>query len=262
MTTEPDEVLAQHLACEPVHRALIRSMEHRLFAEETLAAPILDIGCGDGYFAALTFPAGIEVGLDVTRAIVEEGWANGPYLHVDIADGTRLPYADAAFRTVFSNCVIEHIPGIEALVTEVSRVLAPGGRFLFSVPNERFTDSLFTVGWLRRLGLPGAAARFGRWWNANAAHFNLDAPDVWRERLARHGLTIVRQTPYMSDAAMTALELTHYYGVPSLVWRKLSGRWTLRPHHARRSFAFRWLLPYVAEPWPAVGACTFYVAEK
>jgi hypothetical protein len=110
--------------------------------------------------------------------------------------------------------------------------------------------------------LKGLAARFGRWWNANAAHFNLDAPDVWRARLARHGLTIVRQTPYMSDAAVRALELTHYYAAPSLIWRKLSGRWTLRPQHVRRSFAFRWLLPYVAEPWPEVGACSFYVARK
>jgi SAM-dependent methyltransferase len=262
MTTDPAEVLAQHLAREPVHRALIRSMEHRLFAEEKLERPILDVGCGDGHFAALTFPAGIEIGLDLKWAVVAEGRTNGPYRHADVADGTRLPYANAAFRTVVSNCVIEHIPDIEALVGEVARVLAPSGRFVFSVPNERFTDSLFTVGWLKQLGLEGLAARFGRWWNANATHFNLDGSDVWSARLARHGLTIVCRTPYMSDAATRALELTHYYAVPSLVWRKLSGQWTLRPQHVRRGFAFRWLLSYVAEPWPEVGACTFYVARK
>jgi SAM-dependent methyltransferase len=262
MRTDPAEVLAQHLAREPVHRALIRSMEHRLFAEETLVRPILDVGCGDGHFAALTFRDGIDVGLDVRWAVVAEGRANGPYRHTDTADGTRLPYADAAFCTVVSNCVIEHIPGIEDLVSEVARVLAPNGRFIFSVPNERFTNSLFSVSWLNRLGLRGLATGFGRWWNSNAAHINLDAPDVWRARLARHGLANVRQTPYMSDAAMHALELTHYYAVPSLVWRKLTTRWTLRPQRVRESFAFRWLLPYVAEPWPETGACTFYVAQK
>ncbi len=31
-TPAPADVLAQHLALEPVHRALIRTMEHRLFA--------------------------------------------------------------------------------------------------------------------------------------------------------------------------------------------------------------------------------------
>ena len=66
MTLDMSEILAQHLAVEPVHRALIRSFEHQYFARQTLERPVLDIGCGDGYFAALAFPDGIDVGIDVT----------------------------------------------------------------------------------------------------------------------------------------------------------------------------------------------------
>lgn len=260
--SEQNDILAQHLARVPVHRALIRALEHRLFSEEKLEHPVLDIGCGDGHFAAAAFPGGIDVGIDVTEAIVSEARKYGPYQRAEVADGTRLPYADGSFRTVVSNCVIEHIPDIEALVGEVARVLAPGGRFIFGVPSEYFTDMLFTVSTLKRLGLPGLAERYGRWWNGNAAHFHLDSPQVWRERLARHGLSVDRQVYYMSEAATRVFELSHYYAVPSIAWHKVTGRWSLQPDRVRSSVAYRWLKPQVEEAWPATGSCSFYVAHK
>ena len=107
-----------------MHRALIRALEHRLFAAETLAHPVLDIGCGDGHFAAATFPGGIDVGIDITEEIVAEARKYGPYQRAEVADGTKLPYADGAFRTVVSNCVIEHIPDIEARA-EIMRLFEP-----------------------------------------------------------------------------------------------------------------------------------------
>jgi len=260
--TDPSDILAQHLARVPVHRALIRTLEHRLFAEETLQHPILDIGCGDGHYAAAAFPGGLDVGLDITHEIVAEGGRNGPYRHVDVADGTRLPFADGSFRTVVSNCVIEHIVDIEGLVQEVDRVLVPGGRFIFSVPGEHFTEMLFTVGWLSRLGLTGLSERYGRWWNGNAAHHHLDSPEIWQVRLSRYGLTIDRHTYYMSAEATRAFELSHYYAVPSITWHKFSRRWSMRAGKVRDSLAYRWLSRYAEEPWPAVGSCSFFVAHK
>ena len=261
-TADLDSILAQHLSRVPVHRALIRALEHRLFAVETLVRPILDIGCGDGHYAACAFPEGLEAGIDITFPIVAEGRSNGPYRSVAVADGTRLPYRDAAFGTVVSNCVIEHIPDIESLVGEVARVLKPGGRFLFGVPSEYFTELLSTVGMLRRLGLAGLADRYGRWWNRRAVHFHLDAPAIWRERLGRRGLAVDRHVYYMSPAATRVFELSHYYAVPSVAWRRVTGRWSLRPERARHALAYRWLRPYAEESWPALGACSFFVAHK
>lgn len=259
---ESVDFLAIHLARVPVHRALIRALEHRLFAEETFERPILDIGCGDGHFAAAAFREGVDVGIDVTGEIVSEAARHGPYRYLAVADGTHLPFADTSFRTVVSNCVIEHIPDIEALVAEVARVLCPGGRFVFSVPNHRFTDLLFTVRTLRRVGLHRLADSYGRWWNRHAAHFHLDSPAVWAERLARNGLRLVRQVDYMSQAATKAFELAHYYAVPSIVWHRLVGRWSLRSNRVRQSLAYRWLAPYANEQLPMAGACSFFVAYK
>lgn len=256
------DILARHLACVPAHRALIRTLEHRLFAQETVTHPVLDIGCGDGHFAAVAFPGGIDVGIDVAESIVREAERNGSYVCVNVASAVELPYADATFRTVISNCVVEHIPDIESVVREVARVLTPGGRFIFTVPNDRFTEMLFTVRTLKRIGLADLAARYGRWWNRRAAHHHLDAPQVWSERLAGYGLTVDAWIPYMSLGATGVFELAHYFAIPSLAFRWLIGRWVLWPAHARASYAYRWLNPYAEEPWPAAGSCTFFVAHK
>jgi len=261
MTSSPEN-LARHLARVPVHRALIRALEQRVFAEEVLEHPVLDIGCGDGHYAAEAFSNGIDVGIDITWRIVTEARQNGPYRHLDVADGTRLPYADASFRTVVSNCVIEHIPDIDGLVQEIARVLMPGGRFIFSVPGEHFTEMLFTVSWLGRIGLTHFAERYGRRWNRNAAHHHLDSPEVWRARLSDCGLTVDRHTYYMSAEATRAFEISHYYAVPSIAWRRLTGHWSLRPRRARDSLACRWLSRYANEPWPIVGSCSFFVTHK
>ncbi len=258
----PEAILEAHLARVPVHRALIRALEHRLFAGQEIVRPVLDIGCGDGHYAAAAFPGGLDASIDITREIVAEAKQYGPYRSLAVADGTKLPYADASFATVVSNCVIEHIPDIESLVAEVSRVLRPGGRFIFSVPGERFTESLFTVRTLNGLGLRGLAERYGRWWNGNAFHCTLESPRQWQARLERHGLRLDDHEYYMSLAATRTFELSHYYAVPSIAWHKLTGQWSLRPGHVRESVAFRWLLPYAAEQPPAMGACIFFAASK
>ncbi len=181
MLTSGEDYFARHLARVPAFRALIRGLENQLFSQEALQGPVLDVGCGDGHFAAVAFPDGLDAGIDLTWDIVAEGRANGRYGHVEVADGTRLPYPSAAFRTVVSNCVIEHVPDIEGLVGEVARVLAPGGRFLFSVPNDSFTGALFTASCLERLGLHRQAEMFGRWWNRRAGSLSPGAGS----RLAR-----------------------------------------------------------------------------
>ncbi len=261
-TFRSDAVLIQHLQRVPPFRALIRSQEHQLFMQESLVPPVLDIGIGDGHFAAVVFPGGIDAGIDISWPIVAEGRANGRYGGTAVADGTRLPYRDGAFRSVVSNCVVEHIPDADGLVREVTRVLAPGGRYIFSTINDHFTPSLGTVRRLKRLGLGALALRYGRWWNRRAAHFHFDTPAAYAARLARCGLQLDRHVYYMSPAAMGAFEMLHYYALPSLAWHKLASRWSLRPGQVRDSLAYRWLQPYAGEPEPAGGACSFYVAHK
>jgi SAM-dependent methyltransferase len=256
------DILVRHLARVPAHRALIRTLEHRLFAQETVTHPVLDIGCGDGHFAAVAFGSGVDVGIDVAESIVREAKLNGPYAYVSVASGAEIPFSDCMFRTVLSNCAVEHMLDIDSVVGEVARVLKPGGRFIFTVPNDHFTEMLFTVRMLKRIGFNGLAEQYGLRWNKRAAHHHLDGPDAWRGRLTRSGLTVDAWISYMSPGATRVFELAHYFAVPSLAVRWLTGRWVIWPARVQSSYAHHWLKPYAEEPWPATGSCSFFVAHK
>jgi len=52
-----------------------------------------------------------------------------------IGDGAALPLSDGCVDTVVATEVLEHVPSDVKMISEVSRVLKPGGRFIITVPN-------------------------------------------------------------------------------------------------------------------------------
>lgn len=74
------------------------------------------------------------------------------------SDG-KLPFADAQFDLIFSDWVIEHIENVQLFVSEVGRVLKPGGWFCARTPNKwgyialaaRLTPASFESAVLRRV---------------------------------------------------------------------------------------------------------------
>ena len=48
----------------PYFRALIRAVEAAYYQDYPLEEPTLDVGCGDGHFARITFEKPIQVGID------------------------------------------------------------------------------------------------------------------------------------------------------------------------------------------------------
>ena len=72
------------------------------------------------------------------------------------ADAGCLPFGDGTFDVVTANMVLEHLPDPARVFTEVARVLAPAGRFLFVTPNHShpavwFSSTLLRPAWRRRL---------------------------------------------------------------------------------------------------------------
>ena len=56
------------------------------------------------------------------------------------ASAERLPFEDGSFSLVTANMVVEHVAEPETLLREVSRVLKPGGLFLFHTPNANYFE--------------------------------------------------------------------------------------------------------------------------
>jgi SAM-dependent methyltransferase len=58
-----------------------------------------------------------------------------PGVRFAAADAHRLPFADAAFRSVFARDLLHHVPDPAAVLAEMARVLSPGGALCLLEPN-------------------------------------------------------------------------------------------------------------------------------
>ncbi len=265
-----DDLFWRHLKDLPAFRGLLRAVEARFYVGRSpvsadglpLPRPTLDVGCGDGHFASVTWSRPLEAGLDPWWGPLTEARDRGAYGTLAQADGAHMPYPDAYFASAVSNSVLEHIPDLEPVLAEVARVLRPGAPFYFCVPGENFLPFLSLGRALDRLRLAPLADAYRRFFNRISRHHHCDAVPTWRARLERAGLALDRAWPYFSQGALTALEWGHYLGLPSLVAKKLTGRWVLWPSRANLWLAARWLRRYYQEPLPQAGAYLFFVAHK
>jgi SAM-dependent methyltransferase len=99
---------------------------------------LLDLGCGDGTFAAEAVRAGARVvAADVARGAVERARAAHPELDARVVpeDGP-LPFAEDDFDVVWLGETIEHVVDTTLLLAEVRRVLRFGGTLLVTTPNH------------------------------------------------------------------------------------------------------------------------------
>jgi hypothetical protein len=84
-----------------------------------------------------------------------EGAARGDVIDgVRCEDLTRLTYPNASFDLVLTSETLEHVPDLAAALGEVRRVLAPGGRHLFTVPLLPGVPATFARTVLGRDGTP------------------------------------------------------------------------------------------------------------
>jgi ubiquinone/menaquinone biosynthesis C-methylase UbiE len=111
---------------------------------------VLDLGCGEGrhviaaYLAAEVDAVGVDLSFtDLKSAqhkardfVVEADDPENRSLGLASADALRLPFADNSFDKVICSEVLEHIPDYRAALTEIRRVLKPGGLLCASVPRR------------------------------------------------------------------------------------------------------------------------------
>ncbi|MBS0248046.1 MAG: class I SAM-dependent methyltransferase [Proteobacteria bacterium] len=98
---------------------------------------IADLGCGSGVFTALLRRRGFDaIGLDLSPRLVRS--ARETYPDIDFREGDleHLPFADDSFDGVVLAGVLHHLPDWTACITEIKRILKPGGRFVAFDPNR------------------------------------------------------------------------------------------------------------------------------
>lgn len=117
---------------------VVREVKKRLPRGAVLG---LEAGAGDGVLTWKFVRARVPVvGVDYTpealRLAVEELSKRKVRAPVALGDVGRLPFADDSFDFVTAVELIEHLPDVPGFLSEVSRVVRPGGCFVCTTPNR------------------------------------------------------------------------------------------------------------------------------
>jgi 2-polyprenyl-6-hydroxyphenyl methylase/3-demethylubiquinone-9 3-methyltransferase len=107
-------------------------------------AVLVDVGCGAGLLAPHVADRGYRhVGVDLIRSALAQAGGHG--VRPIQADATALPLADGSADVVVAGEVLEHVPDLPATVSEVCRVLRPGGVLVLDTLNDTALSRLLTV---------------------------------------------------------------------------------------------------------------------
>ncbi len=103
---------------------------------------VLDAGCGTGPFTLAARSRGarvtsVDIGIELLRRARDKG-AERPVA----GDAAALPFADASFDLVISSECIEHTAQPDRTVTDLLRVLRPGGTLVLTCPNRTWRWSV------------------------------------------------------------------------------------------------------------------------
>ncbi|GAA4920212.1 methyltransferase family protein [Actinomycetospora succinea] len=112
---------------------------------------VLELAAGTGAVTrelVAACPDAAITATDLNPAMVELSTARVPGPTWQVADAMRLPFDDAAFDAVVCGFGVMFLPDKPAAYAEAARVLAPGGRFLFTT-----WDTLASHGFAHPLGL-------------------------------------------------------------------------------------------------------------
>jgi SAM-dependent methyltransferase len=106
-------------------------------------ARVLDLGCGFGAFArwACEMGAASVLGVDLSENMLARARAqtHDPRVTYYLADIEHLELPDASFDLVYSSLTLHYIEDFGTMCAKIRRLLARGGRLVFSVEHPIYT---------------------------------------------------------------------------------------------------------------------------
>jgi ubiquinone/menaquinone biosynthesis C-methylase UbiE len=148
---------------------------------------VLDAGCGDGInlvglqqIAATRQLAVHPVGVDYNPVRLARARRVHPGAHLQQASLYELPFRDGAVDVGLCNHVLEHVHEPDRALSELFRVLRPGGLLIVGVPNEGCLLARVRNHFLQR-----SIAR-------TTDHVNFFTADLLNEALRRAGFQVLR----------------------------------------------------------------------
>jgi len=115
-------------------------------AGERIKGSILENGCGVGMYVEHISPfGGTVIGLEYDFERTAEARTRSP--HILNAAGEFIPLPAGTFDLILSHEVIEHVQDDRAAISEMIRVLRPGGRAIIFCPNRGYPYETHGIYW-------------------------------------------------------------------------------------------------------------------
>jgi 2-polyprenyl-6-hydroxyphenyl methylase/3-demethylubiquinone-9 3-methyltransferase len=117
---------------------------------DTHGKKALEVGCGGGCLCEEIARMGFDAtGIDPSERSLEvanrHARASGLSIRYERATGESLPYPDASYDAVFCCDVLEHVRDLPQVISEISRVLTPGGVFYYDTLNRTWASKLVAI---------------------------------------------------------------------------------------------------------------------
>jgi SAM-dependent methyltransferase len=160
---------------------------NRLVAMQTVAGgkgPVLDVGCGDGFWWTVRHDDREIYGIDISASEIAQAQSRIRAELIDISRET--PFVPTKFEEIIGNCSLEHVPDIDAALSNLRRAANDRARLLMFVPTPRWAYS----GNLQRLLLaraPRVAMALSGALNGFFQHWHLYDAKVWQRLLEQNG---------------------------------------------------------------------------
>lgn len=134
----------------PVRFAYFRRVLDQARGAAVRGLTLLDVGCGGGFLAEEFARAGLSVtGVDPAPESIQAAQAHAAAAGLSIAyrtsPGESLPFANGAFDLVACCDVLEHVDDLGRVISEIARVLKPGGLFFFDTINRTFESKVAMI---------------------------------------------------------------------------------------------------------------------
>lgn len=192
-------ILARYYVAAP-SAVIIRTTEAELLRAVPVEPPTLDLCCGDGFFTSLIRPAGFLAGCDLSRPRLTQAAERKIYGGLALADiRGGIPFKSGYFKTVISNSSLEHVEGIDGVLSEIARVLRPGGKFYTTFASD------YAYEWW-----PCGKDALQEYFKLQPV-FNAFSLEQWKQRMAQAGLPVVEHRYYLSKRATQLLLFLDYH---------------------------------------------------
>lgn len=206
-------ILKRYLDNRPAFLSIIRGKEAFLFNSFIpYSRPVLDYGCGDGFFTETSFlkrNQRVDVGLETDVKRAELARNRDFYGKVVVYPGHRVPFPNNSFSTVISNSVLEHVSNIEGSLSEVHRILKKPGRYYVSLTTSQYEKNLF--------GTLVFGDLYKKWMRKRAYHANMLSDLEIEARFKSVGFSIVKKIGYLNKASTKFLDIMQYISIPSRI---------------------------------------------